>query len=174
MEPYSPAERNPDRSLAGDCDSLADESAQTRVDGLARIGDNARSMHGLTAFLVHWALMTLLLWVASHVFKGISYKSAGALWVAALLLGLVNAVVRPILVILTLPLTLITFGLFLLVINALMIMLVSAVVKGFEVKGFWTAFFAGIFIAILSLLLDAALFGGGTLTTITAPHGTQV
>jgi len=118
--------------------------------------------------------MTLLLWVASHVFKGISYKSAGALWVAALLLGLVNAVVRPILVILTLPLTLITFGLFLLVINALMIMLVSAVVKGFEVKGFWTAFFAGIFIAILSLLLDAALFGGGTLTTITAPHGTQV
>src|SRR5262249_10290785 len=99
-------------------------------------------MNPLIAFLVHWVLMTLLLWVASHVFKGVTYTNAGALWIAALLLGLVNAVVRPILVVLTFPLTLITLGLFLLVINALMIMLVSAIVKGFEVKGFWTAFFA--------------------------------
>ena len=127
-------------------------------------------MHGVTAFLVHWALMTLLLWVASHVFKGISYTSPGALWVAALLLGLVNAVVRPILVVLTLPLTILTLGLFLLVINALMMMLVSAVVKGFKVDGFWTACFASLFIAILSFFLDAALFGGTTLT-FSAPHG---
>src|SRR4029077_1897150 len=127
------------------------------------------TMHGLIAFLAHWALMTLLLWVASHVFKGISYTSPGALWVAALLLGLVNAVVRPILVILTLPLTILTLGVFLLVINALMLMLVSAVVKGFEIKGFWTALFASVFIAVLSFLLDVALFGGGTLTV--APSG---
>jgi putative membrane protein len=130
-------------------------------------------MHELIAFLAHWVLMTLLLWVASHVFKGISYTSPGALWVAALLLGLANAVVRPILVILTLPLTILTLGLFLLVINALMMMLVSAVVKGFEVKGFWTAFFASIFISILSFLLDAVLFGGTTLT-LSTPLGTQV
>ena len=127
-------------------------------------------MHGLTAFLVHWALMTLLLWVASHEFKGISYTTPGALWVAALLLGLVNAVVRPILVLLTLPLTILTLGLFLLVINALMMLLVSAVVKGFKVDGFWTAFFASLFIAILSFFLDAALFGGTTLI-LSAPHG---
>ena len=114
-------------------------------------------LSGLTGFLVHWAVVTFVLWVASHVFKGIKYSSAGALWVAALLLGLANAIVRPILVVLTLPLTVMTFGLFLLVINALMVMLVSAVVKGFEVKGFWTAFFASIFISILSLVLYAII-----------------
>jgi len=114
--------------------------------------------------LIHWAVTTLLLWVASHVFKGITYTSPGALWVAALLLGLVNAIVRPVLVLLTLPLTILTLGLFLLVINALMMMLVSAVVKGFEVKGFWTAFFASVLIAVLSFFLDAALWGGTTLS----------
>ena len=120
--------------------------------------------HGLLPFLIHWAVTTLLLWVASHIFKGITYTSPGALWVAALLLGLVNAIVRPILVVLTLPLTILTLGLFLLVINALMMMLVSAVVKGFVVKGFWSAFFASVFIAVLSFFLDAVLWGGATLT----------
>jgi putative membrane protein len=119
--------------------------------------------HGLIPFLIHWTVTTLLLWVASHIFKGISYSSPAALWVAALLLGLVNAIVRPVLILLTLPLTILTLGLFLLVINALMMMLVSAVVKGFEVKGFWTAFFASLFIALLSFFLDAALWGGATL-----------
>ena len=76
---------------------------------------------------------------------------------------MVNAVVGPILVLLTLPLTILTLGLFLLVINALMLMLVSAVVKGFEVKDFWTALFASLFIAVLSFFLDVALFGGGSL-----------
>ena len=139
------------------------------VDAHARFGDNPATMpHGLIAFLIHWAVLTLLLWVASHVFKGISYSSPSALWVAALLLGLVNAIVRPVLVLLTLPLTIVTLGLFLLVINALMLMLVSAVVKGFEVKGFWTALFASVFIAVLSFFLDAALWGG---TTLTISHG---
>jgi putative membrane protein len=128
---------------------------------------------GLYAFLAHWALMTLVLWITSHVFKGVTYSGAGALWVAALLLGLVNAVVRPILIVLTLPLTLITLGLFLLVINALMLMLVSALVKGFKVDGFWTAFFAALFMVILSIVLNAILWPGPTFT-ITAPHGTQV
>jgi putative membrane protein len=128
---------------------------------------------GLYAFLAHWALMTLVLWITSHVFRGITYSSAGALWVAALLLGLVNAVVRPILILFTLPLTLITLGLFLLVINALMLMLVSALVHGFVVKGFWTAFFASLFMVILSIVLNAILWPGPTFT-ITAPHGTQV
>ena|SRR5690242_8688333 len=127
---------------------------------------------GLYAFLAHWALMTLLLWITSHVFKGVSYSSAGALWVAALLLGLVNAVVRPILIVLTLPLTVITLGLFLLVINALMLMLVSGLVKGFKVNGFWTALFASLFMVILSLIFNAAFWPGPTWTL--TPHGTQV
>ncbi len=143
------------------------------MDERGEFVQNARTMlTGLYAFLAHWALMTLVLWITSHVFRGITYSSAGALWVAALLLGLVNAVVRPILILLTLPLTLITLGLFLLVINALMLMLVSALVHGFVVKGFWTALFASLFMVILSIVLNAILWPGPTFT-ITAP-GTQV
>ena len=132
-------------------------------------------LNGLTGFLVHWAVMTFALWVASHVFKGIKYSSAGALWVAALLLGLANAVVRPILVWLTLPLTILTLGLFLLVINALMVLLVSALVKGFEVRGFWTAFFAAIFIAVLSFLIYAVITPDISYTVTMPPsRGTQI
>ncbi|GLS13186.1 MULTISPECIES: phage holin family protein [Hydrogenophaga] len=114
----------------------------------------------LTPFLLHWAITAFALWVASHVFKGLRFGSTGALVVAALLLGLANAVVRPLLVLLTLPLTLITFGLFLLVINALVLMLVAKLVNGFHLDGFWTAFWASIFMALLSLVLGAFVLGG--------------
>ena len=114
----------------------------------------------LTPFLLHWALTALGLWVASHVFKGMRFDNGGALLIAALLLGLANAVVRPLLVFLTLPLTLITFGLFLLVINALMLMLVAKLVKGFHLDGFWTAFWASLFMSLLSLVLGAFILGG--------------
>jgi putative membrane protein len=130
-------------------------------------------LNGIYPFLVHWAVMTLVLWITSHVFKGVTYTSTGALRVAALLLGLVNAVVRPILIVLTLPLTIITLGLFLLVINALMLMLVSGLVKGFKVSGFWTALFASLFMVILSIVLNALLWPGPTFT-FDGPHGTQV
>jgi putative membrane protein len=124
----------------------------------------------LTPFLLHWAITAVSLWVASHLFKGIKFSSTSALIVSALLLGFANAIVRPLLVVLTLPLTFITFGLFLLVINALMILLVSSLVKGFKVSGFWTAFFASIFIAILSLVLGAFVLGGSPAQTIEMPR----
>ena len=114
----------------------------------------------LTPFLLHWGITALSLWVASHLFKGIHFSSTGALVVAALLLGLANAVVRPLLVLLTLPLTVLTFGLFLLVINALMLLLVAKLVEGFKVEGFWTAFWASLFITLLSLVLGAFVLGG--------------
>jgi putative membrane protein len=116
---------------------------------------------GVYAFLVHWAVMTLLLWITSHVFKGVTYTSAGALWVAALLLGLVNAVVRPILIVLTLPLTIITLGLFLLVINALMLMFTAWIAGGlgigFHVDGFWTALWGSIVITVVNWFIDIAI-----------------
>jgi putative membrane protein len=71
---------------------------------------------------------------------------------------LVNAVVRPVVIVLTIPLTLITFGFFLLVINALMMLLVSAIVPGFKISGFWTAFFASIVVTLLSLFVGTLLF----------------
>ena len=110
-------------------------------------------------FLIHWGIMSLALWVASYVFNGLAFSSKSSLLVSALMLGFANAILRPILVFLTFPLTLLTFGLFLLVINALMIMLVAAVVKGFKVSGFWTAFFASIFIAAFSFFIEWLLPG---------------
>ncbi len=126
--------------------------------------------YSLTTFLLHWAITAVSLWVASHVFSGLKFHSTGALVVSALLLGFANAIVKPLLIVLTLPLTLLTFGLFLLVINALMILLVSALVRGFKVSGFWTAFFAAIFIALLSIAIGALLGGDSPATTIQMPH----
>lgn len=129
----------------------------------------------LVPFLLHWAITALSLWVASHLFKGIRFSNTGVLVVSALLLGLANAIVRPLLVVLTLPLTLITFGLFLLVINALMLMLVAKLVNGFKVDGFWTALWASMFIALLSLVLGAFVLGGSPEFTIeTSPPPGQV
>jgi putative membrane protein len=128
-------------------------------------------LDNLTPFLVHWGITALSLWVASHLFNGIKFTNTASLIVSALLLGFANAVVKPLLVILTLPLTLLTFGLFLLVINALMILLVSSLVKGFRVSGFWTAFFAAIFIALLSLVIGAFVTGGSPSQTIQMPRG---
>jgi putative membrane protein len=108
-------------------------------------------------FLLHWGITALSLWIASLIFKGLKFDKVSSLVIAALLLGLANAIVRPLLIILTLPLTLITFGLFILVINALMILLVAKLVKGFTVSSFWTAFFASIVISLLSIAIGAAV-----------------
>jgi putative membrane protein len=112
-------------------------------------------------FLIHLGITALSLWIASFIFHGIKFASTGALTMAALLLGLANAFIRPIIILLTIPLTVVTFGFFLLVINALMMLFVSSAVPGFKVAGFWTAFFASIFIAALSFLFGLFIFQSG-------------
>jgi len=115
-------------------------------------------LDNIMAFLAHWGVTSLSLWIASLMFHGISFSSKKSLFISALLLGLVNAVVKPVIIILTIPLTLITFGFFLLVINALMMMLVSALVPGFRISGFWTAFFASIVVTVVSLFIGTMVF----------------
>jgi len=88
------------------------------------------------------------------MFNDFKFAGLGSLIVAALLFGLVNAIIRPAILLLTLPLTILTLGLFILVINALMLMFVAAVVPGFVLGGFWTAFWAAIFIAIVSFITN--------------------
>jgi len=127
----------------------------------------------LTPFLLHWAITAVSLWIASLLFRGLSFSSTGSLVISALLLGLANAVVKPLLIVLTLPLTLVTFGLFLLVINALMILLVAALVRGFKVSGFWTALFASLFISILSIVIGGFFVGGPPETEIRMPSSGQ-
>jgi putative membrane protein len=109
----------------------------------------------LAGFFIQWGITSLSLWVASLLFNGIRFSSTSALIISALLLGFANAVLRPLLVILTLPLTLLTLGFFLLVINALMLLLVAKLVSGFKISGFWTALFASLFISIFSMFLGS-------------------
>lgn len=115
----------------------------------------------LISFLTHWGMLTLALWLAGHLFRGIIFENTPSLVVSALLLGVANTVIKPLLFWLTLPITLVTLGFFLLVINALMILLVSALVPGFKVSGFWTAFFASIFISIFGVITDAFIASDG-------------
>jgi putative membrane protein len=126
-------------------------------------------LENLTPFFLHWGITALSLWVASHIFNGLKFDDASSLIVSALLLGLANAIIKPLLIVLTLPLTLLTFGLFVLVINALMILLVASLIKGFKVSSFWTAFFASMFISVLSIVIGSFV-GGSPATTIQMPH----
>jgi putative membrane protein len=95
------------------------------------------------------------LWAAAHYVRGISYDSLGSLLAAAAILGVINAVIRPILVILTLPLTIITLGLFLLVINAFTLKLVTVFLHGFHVHGFWAALIGALIVSIASWIGNA-------------------
>jgi putative membrane protein len=127
-------------------------------------------LNDIILFLAHLGITALSLWAASVVFHGITFANTRSLTTAALLLGLANAVIRPFVIVLTIPLTIVTFGFFLLVINALMLLLVSAIVPGFKVTGFWTAFFASIFIAALSFIVGLFIFQSGTHPIIIPPH----
>jgi putative membrane protein len=101
-------------------------------------------------FLVRVLAAAVGLWLASQIVPGIYVRDYGTLAAAALLLGLINAIVRPIVIILTLPLTIVTMGLFLFVINAAMLGLVSVILPGFHVHGFWPAIFGALVVSLVS------------------------
>lgn len=104
----------------------------------------------MVGFLLRAAVTALALWVASQLLPGMHFATTGKLILAAVLLGLVNAVVRPVAFVLTLPITVVTLGLFLLVLNAAMIGLVAWLVPGFTISGFWTALVGAIIVALVS------------------------
>ena len=109
----------------------------------------------LKEFLQRWLITTVAVLVAAHIIPGISYDRWTALFVATLALGLLNAFFRPLLMLLSLPLLILTLGLFTLVINALLLLLVGSLVKGFHVASFWDAFWGGLIISLVSLLLNS-------------------
>jgi putative membrane protein len=102
----------------------------------------------MAGFLIRLLISALGLWLAAAVLSGIYVDGPGTLIIAALLLGIVNAIVRPLLVLLTLPITILTLGLFLLVVNAGMFALVAWVLPGFSVSGFWAALLGGIIVSL--------------------------
>ena len=93
----------------------------------------------MAGFLVRVLIVALGLWLASELVPGLEVQGGATLLGAALLLGIVNAVVRPVLIVLTLPITILTLGLFLLVINAAMLGLVASLFEDFRIAGFWSA-----------------------------------
>jgi putative membrane protein len=104
----------------------------------------------MAGFILRGLFAALGLWAASEIFSGITINSPMTLILAGLLLGVVNAIVRPIAVVLSLPALLVTVGLFLLVINAAMLGLVALLLPGFHIGGFWTAVGASIVVSLVS------------------------
>lgn len=106
-------------------------------------------------FLLRLVLNGLAIWVAAWLVPGVHLTGLVPALIAGLILGLVNVLVRPILVLLTLPFTLITLGLFLLVVNTICLALTALLVPGFEISGFFAAFFGAIIVTIVSWILSA-------------------
>lgn len=115
----------------------------------------------MTGFLLRAVIAAGGLWLASSWVDGFSISTTGTLLIAAALLGVVNAVVRPIAVILTFPITIVTLGIFLLVINAGMVALVAAVLPNFTITGFWPALLGALIVSVVSWL--GSWFVGSTL-----------
>jgi putative membrane protein len=111
----------------------------------------------MAGFLIRWVVSALSLWVAQALLPGIRIEGAGTLFIAALLLGFVNAIVRPLLIFVTLPITILTLGLFLLVINAAMLGLVAALLENFTISGFWSALAGAIVVGLVSWLVSSTI-----------------
>ena len=110
-------------------------------------------------FLVRLLLNGVAVFIAANVVPGITVSGPGAALIAGVILGFVNAIVRPLLFILTLPFTLITLGLFIFVINAACLALTAALMPGFSIDGFFAAFAGALLVTIVSWILNALLVG---------------
>jgi putative membrane protein len=122
----------------------------------------------MMGFLLRAAITALGLWVASELLAGLTFDSTGKLILAAIVLGVVNALVRPIAFILTLPITVITLGLFLLVLNAAMVALVAWLVPGMQISGFWTAMGAALIVSLVSWAASSVIGSRGRVEIFTA------
>ena len=110
--------------------------------------------------LLAWLINALALIAVAYLMPSISVASFWSALVAALILGLVNAVIRPVLILLTLPVTVVTLGLFIFVINGLLFWLAGSFIDGFVVGGFWAGFFGAILFSIVSWILSALVLKG--------------
>ena len=115
----------------------------------------------MIGFIIRAAVVALGLWVASKIVPGVHVLSIATLVAAALILGVVNAIVRPILIVLTFPITIVTLGLFLLVINGLMIKLVTVFLHGFVVHGLVAAILTSLMVSLTSWVASWFIGSGG-------------
>ncbi len=113
----------------------------------------------MLGFLIRALIVALGLWLATLWVRGVSIDTPATLILAGVLLGVVNSIVRPIAILLTLPMTIVTLGLFLLVINAGMVALVAWILPGMHVGGFWSAFWTSVLVSLVSFV--GSWFVGG-------------
>lgn len=107
--------------------------------------------------IIKWLLSAAALLAVAYIYNGVTVTSFGAALIAAFVIGLLNTIVRPILVVLTLPVTVVTLGLFLFVINALMFWAASGVLDGFSVTGFGAALLGSLIYSVLGVVIESAL-----------------
>jgi putative membrane protein len=108
--------------------------------------------------IVVWILNAVALLAVAYILPGIVVASFGSAMLAALVLGLLNALVKPVLILLTLPITIVTLGLFLFVLNALVFWFAGSILKGFQVEGFWWTVLGAILYSIISTLFSSLIF----------------
>jgi putative membrane protein len=109
----------------------------------------------MKGILIRWLILTAAIMVASYLISGIEVRGFLSAFLAAAILGVLNAFFRPILIVLTLPLNILTLGLFTFVINALLLEMASGVIGGFEVHGFWSAVLGSLIISVVNWLLSS-------------------
>jgi putative membrane protein len=125
----------------------------------------------MTGILIRWLTTTAAIVATAYLLDGIYVSSFFSALFAAAVLGILNAVLRPIALLLTLPINILSLGLFTFIINALMLKMASGIIPGFGVYGFWTAIFGSLLISLISWLLNAFVSEKGTVTTIHVQRG---
>ena len=120
----------------------------------------------MVGLLIRWLINAAALWLIAFVIEGIEVAGPLAAIVAAAVLGIINAVLRPIFILLTLPINILTLGLFTFILNGFMLYLASTLVRGFEVQGFWAAVFGALILSIVSALTTAFLSDEGRIKRI--------
>jgi putative membrane protein len=116
--------------------------------------------------LIRWIILTVSIITASYLLEGIHISGFFSAFLAAAALGILNALFRPILLILTLPINILTLGLFTFIINALMLKMASGIIPGFEVHGFWTAVIGSLIISVISWLLNSFISDRGRIERV--------
>jgi putative membrane protein len=120
----------------------------------------------MQGFFIRWLVLGFSISTAAYLFDGIHVNGVLAAFAAAAMLGILNAVFRPIALILTLPVNILSFGLFTFIINAAMLKMASSLIPGFDVTGFWTAVLGALFISIISFLINAFISDRGAVEYI--------
>ena len=120
----------------------------------------------MKGILIRWLILTVAILSAAYLLDGMEVRGFTSAFFAAAVLGMLNAVVRPVLIILTLPLNILSLGLFTFVINAFLLKMASGVIPGFEVHGFWPALFGSLIISLVSWLLSSLINDRGRVEVI--------